>query len=372
MKKVGALALFVLCVLVTAASAQAADQSNGPGLPEKCEPGRTDYSTDMAEIKRYPDGGSTYTYQVNSTGQTETIGQPPPGFDPLKASNEELARYAFPPRPEDIGGKGWTQESLAEWEGLVSNYKEAALPVTCGGPTAPYSTNDEPIEYLHYSKNWSGHIQHVEGFGERAVATIGKFYEPSGNAHKSCKENALVANWMGLGGYGTQSLIQDGTGTATNNQHTAWWMALEPGEGDVPPQYFPNLIFGENSYMGFYAGYNLAEYRAYFYLSNESTGQVIPVYSGLGTNYYDGSTAEAITERPSAPTGLYPLLNFSKETFWNVTYQNNYNLVSGIGEGYNHQIIDMTNTGTSGGTLLSEPSGLSLNQNYSVNYKNCQ
>lgn len=374
MKKRGALALSLFSVLVVAASSQAADnQPDGPGMAEKCESGRTDYSIAMAKVTRYPDGGSTYTYRYGTEGETYTIGQPPPGFRPEKASDDELHRYGFPPRPVDVGGKEWTQESLTEWENLVSGYKEAAPPVACEGPIAPYSINNEPVEYAHWTKAWAGHIQHVEGFGERAVATIGKFYEPSGNAYPSCKENALVANWMGLGGFENESLIQAGTGTATNNQHTAWWEALAPS-GSLPPQYYPALVFGPSSYMGFYAGYNKAELKAYFYLSNESTGQVIPVVAGLGEKYYNGSTAEAITERPAGKEKgtNYPLLNFNWETFWNVTYQNNYNLVSPIGSGYNHQSVYMTNTGTPLGKYLAEPSGLELNQNYSMYYHGCQ
>ena len=125
--------------------------------------------------------------------------------------------------------------------------------------------------------------------------------------------------------------------------------------------------------MGFYAGYNRAKLRADFYLSNESTGQVIPVSAGLGEQYYDGSSAVAITERPGDGEGhKYPLLNFNYETFWNVTYQNAFNEVKPIGVGPYHAQIWMTGNGTPSGTLLSEPGALSLNQNYSVYYKNCQ
>ncbi len=375
MKKVGALALFVFCALAPAGAAQAAGSNpDVPGMVEKCESGRTNYSTDMAKVTHYPDGGTTYTYRYGNEGETYTIGQPPPGFRPEKASDEELERYSFPPRPVDVGGKGWTEESLSEWEDLVSGYKEAAPPVACEGPSAPYSTNDEPVEYPVYGKSWSGHMQQpiFSNAEERVVATIGKFYEPSGNAYASCKPNALVSNWMGIGGWHSEHLIQAGTGTATNNQHTAWWEAISPS-GALPPQYYPALIFGPSSYMGFYAGYNRAQLKAYFYLSNESTGQVIPVTAGLGEKYYDGSSAVAITERPgNGSGGYYPLLNFNYETFWNVTYQNAFNEVRPIGVGPAHSTINMTNTGTASGTLLAEPGGLSLNQNYSMYYSNCQ
>ena len=170
-------------------------------MVEKCDNGQYEYSTDMAEVKHYPDGGSTYTYEYGSEGETYTIGQPPEGFRPEDASDEELARYAFPPRPVDTGAEGWTYDSIREWEALVSGYKEAAPPVACEGPVAPYSTNDEPVEYIQYSRNWSGWGGRAEPGFERWVAAIGRFYEPSGNAYASCKSHALVANWVGLGGW---------------------------------------------------------------------------------------------------------------------------------------------------------------------------
>ena len=343
-------------------------------MVERCESGRTDYKTDMARVTKYPDGGSTYTYRYGSEGETYAIGQPPPGFRPEKASDEELARYGFPPRPVDVGGAGWTGESLREWESLVSGYKEAAPPVACEGPSAPYSTNDGPVEYALNAKAWAGHMQKpiFANAEERAVATIGHFYEPSGNAYASCKSNALVANWMGLGGWNSERLIQAGTGTATNNQHTAWWQAFYPG-GSIPPQYYPGLVFGPSSYMGIYAGWNRVTQQANFYLSNESTGQVIPVVVGMGEKYYDGSSAVAITERPANGSGgHYPLLNFNYETFWNVTYQNALNEVRPIGTGPYHTQIWMTSNGLPSGTLLAQPGALSLGQNYSMYYKNCQ
>jgi hypothetical protein len=39
---------------------------------------------------------------------------PPPGWNPLKATDEELNYYNFPPRPEDA-------ELLKEWEKIVTS-----------------------------------------------------------------------------------------------------------------------------------------------------------------------------------------------------------------------------------------------------------
>jgi hypothetical protein len=208
-------------MLALAATAQAADTNQDePGHVEKCEVGRTDYSSEMAKVTRYPDGGSTYTFSYGDEGNTETIGQPPDGFDPTKASDEELARYSFPPRPSVENGKDVTQQSLADWEDLVGNFKKAGPPITCEGPVDPGATTDEPVENTLWSKGWSGHITYNGAGIERTVATFGHFYEPSGNAYASCKSNALVANWLGLGGYYSGKLHQWVSTPATTSPNT--------------------------------------------------------------------------------------------------------------------------------------------------------
>jgi hypothetical protein len=161
---------------------------------------------------------NTRTYRFGDGKMTFTVGQPPPGFRPEQATDEELERYGFPPRPA-------TAAQLQQWTELMTNYKGAAPPAACEGLVAPYSTTNEPVEYgKYYTKTWSGYLaRSAEGGGRRLVAAFGHFYEPSGNAYPSCKSNALVANWLGLGGYFTGRLIQAGTGTATNNVHTAWF-----------------------------------------------------------------------------------------------------------------------------------------------------
>jgi hypothetical protein len=338
------------------------------GHARTCESGQAWYDPSIARVVRYPDGGSSYTYRVGEGDEetTLTIGQPPKGFRPETATKGNLARYSFPARPEE-------ERDREAWREIVSGYKSAAPPLICEGPSSPEFGYPEGVEYstLTASRNWSGYMANAPGQPGHFVAARGTFYEPSGNAHISCRSNALVANWVGLGGWNTEALIQAGTGTATNNVHTTWtvWTA---GMSYVD-NYYPGLAFGAGSYMKFYSGYNKATETVYFYLENGSTGQVIPVSAKISRNYYDGTSAESITEAPSISHEVQPLLNYDYITWWNVTVQNLNNRVANIGEVNNLQ-IEMTRYGNKEvptTELKALPEVLSLDQNYGNSYYHC-
>jgi hypothetical protein len=53
--------------------------------------------------------------QTNAAG-VFSYSQPPAGFDPLTASDKELTRYGFPPRPDPEK----VPEAYAHWQKLVS------------------------------------------------------------------------------------------------------------------------------------------------------------------------------------------------------------------------------------------------------------
>ena len=57
-------------------------------------------------IEELSDGGKIYVYYIN--GIENDFPVPPAGFKPNEASDEDLATYGFPPRPDN-------EEALAEW-----------------------------------------------------------------------------------------------------------------------------------------------------------------------------------------------------------------------------------------------------------------
>jgi hypothetical protein len=73
----------------------------------------------LARVVTYPDGGKAYVYK---NGLAQAV--PPAGFDPIRASSAQLARYGFPPRPRD-------PERLAAWVKRFSGIKEHASAGIC-------------------------------------------------------------------------------------------------------------------------------------------------------------------------------------------------------------------------------------------------
>src|SRR5215472_16181210 len=68
----------------------------------------------LRRVIRNTDGSTTYLYNVG--GHKVTNVAPPPGFDPLKATNRQLARYGLPTRSA-LGARAW--------RGLMSHFSYA-------------------------------------------------------------------------------------------------------------------------------------------------------------------------------------------------------------------------------------------------------
>jgi hypothetical protein len=72
------------------------------------------------QVSAAPDGSTTYTYKY-ANGLTATEVVPPPGFHPLTASDAELQKYGFPPRPT-------TATQLASWTKGMAAYTGKVIP----------------------------------------------------------------------------------------------------------------------------------------------------------------------------------------------------------------------------------------------------
>lgn len=73
----------------------------------------------VSYITEYEDGGRDYVYIIDDIEHHCLV--PPEGFSPLTATDEELARYCFPPRPTD-------EAQLKQWENQMKYYKSTPAP----------------------------------------------------------------------------------------------------------------------------------------------------------------------------------------------------------------------------------------------------
>jgi Peptidase A4 family len=265
-------------------------------------------ASDNPAVTKVADGGKKYSFALpGSSDEYMTVNEPPAGFDPLTASDAELQLWGFPPRPSNDAG-------LEDWRELVGNYKQAAILPGC-------RQTEKKRGYLGESLNfrWSGYEDVEPSNQSKWHAVIGTFYQPY--KHSACSSNANVASWVGLGGNYTPRFMQTGTEAEANGTYNAWIEIYAKGYNtsyEIPS--FP--IEGTN-YIRLYAGYNKSLEIAYFYITNDHTGQTVLTEWHIGTQFYDGSSAEWIDEA----AGDLPLLNFGEINWYSNTVQNGSNEV---------------------------------------------
>jgi Peptidase A4 family len=264
---------------------------------------------ERAQVTTFADGGKLYTYELN--GQKIVLPQPPADFEPLKASDELLERYAFPERPP-----AKEAERLKHWEEKMAAYRGTAPPVSCSG-TPPRTGIAGEIHHTgtEDTANWSGYYNSDPSNHSHWNAAEADFFQINGAAHASCKSNAIFSSWVGLGGAPNGGLIQAGTDAFTNGTTAVWYEWLAGGFDESA--YFPEMYVYPGDYIGFLVEYNVGTETASFITYDQNTGIYrAAVMPGLPKQFYDGSYGDFIHERPWSGTGYYPLLNFGASAFY--------------------------------------------------------
>ncbi|HVO53903.1 MAG TPA: G1 family glutamic endopeptidase [Solirubrobacterales bacterium] len=266
-------------------------------------------AADRPLVTKISGGGRKYSYALpGGSSEYMTVNEPPTGFDPLIASDAELQLWGFPPRPSNSAG-------LERWRELVGNYKEAPLLPSCHQTQKHRGYLGESLNY-----NWSGWEDTAPGSPNKWHAVIGTFYQPYGHG-SSCAPGAAVASWVGLGGDHTNRFMQTGTEATAAGAFNGW---IEIFAGEYRFAYeIPSFPIEGGNYIRLYAGYNRSLEIAYFYITNDHTGQTVLTEWHIGPQFYDGSSAEWIDESP----GGLPLLNFGEVNWYSNQTQNGKNEV---------------------------------------------
>lgn len=282
----------------------------------------------LAKTVKLPGGGTGYVYNVD--GGVITYRVPPTSFDPLTASDAELAYYGFPARPTDT-------DSLAGWERVLHTPRGAAPPFLVQGPNPISRTRAGGVSALSYScpsgadcePNWSGYVASGTSF----TLIKGSYTEETPTSSQPCSNNGIT-QWVGLGGFNTINILaQDGTFN-------------DPYQSTVPPHgAFSEVLPAGPVYMHFFAYVGdqiAASVQRYstgfeFIVADNTSGFSYGYFET--TSSYDGSSAEAILERPSLnPTTLLNLTQFQSPAFFYSILPNGNSLNT-----YSHQQIIMTN-----------------------------
>lgn len=275
-------------------------------------------------------------------GVTMTEVIPPQGFLPQNATPAEARAYGFD-APK-------SQKALATWRARYAGYQRTIV-------TPPCVRRHSDIRWLVYSASWAGII---DGGGNTYNEVLDDQKIPDYSA--PCADS-IAGSWIGLGGYHptTNGLIQQGFNSSGSAAAALWFEYIDQNSG-IPPYYIGTDTHVGNvisQYMT-YSSSSGGTAQFHWYDRTAGSGWTPKTVSNL-SDYYDGSTADFITERGDGRA----LEKFSPIVF--TTGQARYGSTYGDMNTLTHAVSVLTSDGTSSGTKLitqSLPSSTELDQTW--------
>jgi len=309
-----------------------------------------------------------FSVPTNVPGVRTTFA-PPQGFDPVAASELELAQYGFPPRPdsqlEPRAFASWSRAMRASKtrvnaEVQISNVFHGPV----NKPTAPQ------LNGLAYSTNWSG----AADFGGASSYNhstsfyflIGEYVVPKDGFCANTIGWDYSSSWVGIDGYGSGDVLQAGTesdayctsvGAQPSSTYYSAWIEWYPyASSRISSSTFP-VSPGDDIFVEVW---NTSATQGYAYLVDYQRN--ISVEYSLtppsGTSLI-GNSAEWVVEAPTVSGSLASLTNYISDYFSNCyayTWGGSYYYPGTSGA----TLINMSTSGTSSGDI-SVPAVLGLN-----------
>jgi hypothetical protein len=273
------------------------------------------YSIDSAGRRSFAAGDTGKVEVFGKGGNTMKVAVPPASFDPHTATDAQLRMYGFPPRPE-------SGPARTRWDALYPNHKiDYVLPEMCSDPHVTHRPAPRTQPALAptplTSENWSGGMAVNPPDEPPFTSAFVRWQEPSFNA--GCPTASGYTIWSGIGGWFTTApvwgLLQagvDNIGGSGPNVDYAFWEALNQNEDQtLPEQHITNLKVSARDQVQSMTYYNPIDKTVSFQIYNLTTNKLATLgpwstiidttghVKGLASDYYDGSTAELIAERPS-------------------------------------------------------------------------
>src|SRR5580704_1382701 len=283
-------------------------------------------------------------YEASAAIETNIAGvytfpAPPTGFNPLNATDTELASYGFPPRPskveDPLNYSQWVRAMGAakvRWNGKLRDMGASngpAKPAHAPEGAAPAAEGTSATPGTTYYYNWSGIANTNKNTKWKASTSfyyvISSFNVPAVQPPFGTCDGGYdwEVSWNGIDGFSNGDVLQGGSssqvycsGGSVSKYYCGWveWYPSYPilCEFNVNP--------GDDFYVESYSpsgGYN----TGYVYIEDETTLQY-GTYSLAWLNgpALVGNSAEYIVERPCCRSGNdYPLANYIWD-FWANSY----------------------------------------------------
>jgi hypothetical protein len=267
---------------------------------------------------------------VSNEPQSFFYPAPPEGFNPVTASDGDLAAYGFPKRP------ALSDPFYVKWAKYMSNAKyrvanpiaittnrhhvgpnrgPSALAIPAGGIANPSATNWSGTEVTYSSSSTF--------FAQNGSEVYIAFQVPTLGTESCTYQPYHTSIWTGFDGDANPDVLQAGvdvsnvaSGGSCSTFYTSWYEWWTPGCSGAAPCYetdVSSLTINANDEMYITVTYNTTSPHGTAYISDQTTGYYYSVGfnqpSGNAGTSYAGSSAEWIVERPTEePSGtLYDL-----------------------------------------------------------------
>lgn len=227
--------------------------------------------------------------------------QPPTGFNPATASDTELTKYGFPPRPKNGGGAGWLA-AMRAWKAKASvnspawtcghenhgaaGASRAATPDGLGGSTG--------ITSYQWGGNQVSNYRNGDFYGDYPSASL-EMNLPYPRGGNSLYNEATFWTGIGMGngsGSSGDQLLQNGVemGQSPGVSYYALFFEVYPQQDAV---YVAPFSISSGDLLYFQSWYSGT--TAHFYFGNLSHGQSISYTQSF--NGASGDSAEWIVEK---------------------------------------------------------------------------
>jgi hypothetical protein len=251
-----------------------------------------------------------------------SVAAPPKGFDPIAASDQELAYYGFPPRPDAVAAP----KVFESWRKAMSAPKTRIVPAleTTGIYHGPARLKAESAQNgVLKSYNWSGYVNTngVKKYSASSFSAVNaNFVVPIAHpAFGTCSGMPVYgANWVGIDGDGSSDVLQAGVefdalcAAGENSTLYAGWFEWYPNAETR----ITNLkaAAGDDIYIEVY---DTSATSGHAYLANLSRNIEVSVnFTAPSGTVLVGNSAEWIVERPEVNGSLATLPNYVEDIFW--------------------------------------------------------
>ena len=288
-----------------------------------------DHNSDQKPIGQHPlDPKARHELTQQFVKNLKPATVPPKGFEPLKASDAELIKYGYPPRPD----KDARPKHLEKWTSFLSRPIQVIAPefaiIETGRQPAAKGTTKGDASANATSSNWSGAVITSPPSGQRFSSVSASWVVPNawpplsawnGSGWKDGTWESV--SWVGIDGWSAQqSILQAGTKSVVTVSggkvtHTSWaWFEWYPAY--------------EIQFSNFQVSAGDTVHVTVCSLSSPSTGVAIvnniSANTGTSTNVsaptpasaLAGQNAEWILEDDSIGSSLAPFSDYGAEFFY--------------------------------------------------------